>query len=429
MISLRWVRRGWVAAGRGLALFGLSLLAVPLAVVLVLAVCSLLLPGVFLVPAVVVGIRRFANGARRLAGAWSGVEIPSPYRPRPPLDSGAKGWWQRWSWILTDPATWRDLLWLLASPIAGVVAGLPAGVVACGGFGIVQPVVWRPLVEAGGKSWYGFIHVTSPIAAWSAAVLGVGIVLLGLAIGPRSLLVHALLTRWLLAPIPRAALALRMRHLTETRSDAVEAQVAELRRIERDLHDGAQARLVAIGMTLSAAGHLLDEDPQAARALLDEARDSSTRALNELRDLVRGIHPPVLADRGLGDAVQALALDTGLTVVVSVELPGRPAPAVESAAYFAISEVLANAAKHSGADRVSLDVRYQDGALRMIVTDNGRGGAQIAAGSGLRGIQRRLAMFDGTLALISPLGGPTTVTMELPCSLSSPKTTPSSETG
>jgi signal transduction histidine kinase len=250
-----------------------------------------------------------------------------------------------------------------------------------------------------------------------------------LAIAPSVLRVHAHLTRWLLAPTANAALAVRVAHLAETRADAVDTQAVELRRIERDLHDGAQARLVAMGMTLSAAERLLDEDPQTARALLREARDASAKALAELRDLVRGIHPPVLADRGLGDAVRALALDSQPTVDVCVNLPGRLAPAVESAAYFAIAETLANAAKHSGAHRVWLDLRHCDGVLRVNVTDNGNGGAQIGHGTGLRGIQRRLAAFDGTLTIISPPGGPTTVTMELPCALCSPKTTLSSETG
>jgi hypothetical protein len=139
MIGPRWVRIGWVAVGRGLALCGLSLLALPLAVALVLAVCTLFLPGVFLVPVTVTGICRYTNRMRRLTGGWSAMEIPSPYRPRAPLSRGAKGWWQRWSWILTDPATWRDLLWLLVSPIAGALAGLPGVVIAGGLFGIVQP--------------------------------------------------------------------------------------------------------------------------------------------------------------------------------------------------------------------------------------------------------------------------------------------------
>jgi len=178
-------------------------------------------------------------------------------------------------------------------------------------------------------------------------------------------------------------------------------------------------------MTLGAIEHLLDKDPEKARVLLAETRQTSAQALQELRDLVRGIHPPVLADRGLGDAVKALALDHPLRPEVTVDLPGRADPPVESAAYFAVSEILTNAAKHSGASRVWIDLRYEDGTLRISVTDDGRGGARMEDGTGLRGIERRIGTFDGVLALSSPPGGPTIVTLELPCALSSPKTSPS----
>jgi signal transduction histidine kinase len=139
--------------------------------------------------------------------------------------------------------------------------------------------------------------------------------------------------------------------------------------------------------------------------------------LTELRDLVRGIHPPVLAERGLGDGVRALALRLPVPTEVEVELPGRPDAAVESAAYFAVSEALTNAVKHAGADRVWVDITYSDGALRISVTDNGKGGAVVGAGSGLSGVERRLGTFDGVLAVSSPAGGPTMVTMEIPCEL------------
>jgi len=182
----------------------------------------------------------------------------------------------------------------------------------------------------------------------------------------------------------------------------IDAGAAEIRRIERDLHDGAQARLVAMGMTLDAASQLLDDNPAAVRALLAEARESSVKALNELRDLVRGIHPPMLAERGLSDAVWELALDSPQRVRVASELSGRlPAP-VESAAYFAVSELLANAAKHAPASRVTVDIRHDGRQLRIGVTDDGPGGADPARGSGL--------------------GGPTSVSMEIPCALSSRKT-------
>jgi signal transduction histidine kinase len=194
-----------------------------------------------------------------------------------------------------------------------------------------------------------------------------------------------------LAPSAQAELERRVAHLARTRSETLDTGAAELRRIERDLHDGAQARLVAMGLTLDAAGRLIETDPAAARALLYEARDASAKALVELRDLVRGIHPPVLADRGLADAVRAIALDSPLRVRVAGTLPGRPPAPVESGAYFAVSELLANVAKHSGAAEADVDLRHESGALRIIVRDNGTGGADPSRGTGLRGIERRLA--------------------------------------
>ncbi|WP_460370247.1 sensor histidine kinase, partial [Actinocorallia lasiicapitis] len=193
----------------------------------------------------------------------------------------------------------------------------------------------------------------------------------------------------------------------------------------RDLHDGAQARLVAMGMHLGAAEQLLERDPAKAKLLLTEARQASATALSELRDLVRGIHPPVLADRGLGAAVQALALDNPLAVTVIVELDGRLDPPVEAAAYFAVAETLANATKHAGARQVRIRLRHGGGRLRMTVSDDGRGGASLAGGTGLTGIEERLGVLGGTLALDSPAGGPTIVTMELPCALSSARTSSS----
>ncbi|MCE7006532.1 sensor histidine kinase [Kibdelosporangium philippinense] len=219
-----------------------------------------------------------------------------------------------------------------------------------------------------------------------------------------------------------------MAHLSETRTDATDTQAAELRRIERDLHDGAQARWVAMGLNLSVVERLIDQNPEAAKKLLASARDASAEALVELRQLVRGIMPPVLSERGLGDAVRALALDNPLQVHVSVAIPGRVDAPVEAAVYFATNELLTNAAKHGHAERVSVDLRFVDGKLRVTVADDGRGGADPAGGSGLHGIQRRLATFDGVLTLTSPPGGPTTVTLEVPCALSSPRTSTSSET-
>ncbi len=210
------------------------------------------------------------------------------------------------------------------------------------------------------------------------------------------------------------ALTRRVTRLTETRRDATETAAAELRRIERDLHDGAQARLVAVGMSLRAAEQLMPADPEGAMALVAEARETSSRALDDLRDLVRGIYPPVLADRGLPDAVRALALDAPLAVHTEIDLPADPPMPVAAAAYFAVAEALANAVRHAGAATVGIAVTHADGMLRATVTDDGRGGADPAQGTGLAGVERRLATFDGTLTVSSPPGGPTVIAIEIP---------------
>ena len=207
----------------------------------------------------------------------------------------------------------------------------------------------------------------------------------------------------------------RIAVLETTRAGAVDQQQAELRRIERDLHDGAQARLVALGMSIGMAEQkLAADDPHGARVLLDEARVGAREALEELRDLARGIHPPVLADRGLEAAVAALADRSPLRVDIAVDVPKRPAPAVETAAYFVVAEALANTGKHAGARHVDIRIRRDRDDLVVQVVDDGHGGAD-AGGSGLRGLARRLEALDGTLSVASPPGGPTVVKAVLPC--------------
>jgi signal transduction histidine kinase len=226
---------------------------------------------------------------------------------------------------------------------------------------------------------------------------------------PRTIGVHTGLAR------RNSELLNRVRRLTVTRVDAVDTAAAELRRIERDLHDGAQARLVALGMSLRATERLIRTNPDAAVALVTEARENSARALAELRALVRGINPPVLAERGLGDAIRALALDCPVAATADIDLPRRlPAP-VEAAAYYAVAEVLANAGKHAAASRVHIRAAHTACVLRIEVSDDGAGGADPAQGTGLRGVERRLGTFDGVLAVSSPPGGPTIVVIEVPC--------------
>ncbi|MGP2437682.1 sensor histidine kinase [Streptomyces sp. JW3] len=402
------------AAARGLALALIALPGSVLCFVLTAVSLALIPVGVGLVttPHVLAGVRTYANRRRVLAAEWGGVRVPPAYRPLPP---GANPW-TRTVALLRDPATWRDLRWLPVDMTAGfVTALLPAALFLYPLEGLALAAgLWRVFPDG---YWYGFVPVAGQASAFGAGALALALLLLGHFCAARLLGAHFLLTRAVLGS-DQEALAERVRVLTETRRDAVDTSAAELRRIERDLHDGAQARLVAMGMDLGTVEALLDTDPEQARELLARTRRSSVDALGELRDLVRGIHPPVLAERGLGDAVRALALRLPVATEVGVELPGRAEAPVESAAYFAVSELLTNAVKHSGADRIWVDLHHTDGFLRMTVTDNGKGGAALGAGSGLRGVERRLAAFDGVLAVSSPAGGPTLVTLELPCALS-----------
>jgi signal transduction histidine kinase len=364
-----------------------------------------------LAPALVLATRLTATMTRRLLVRWCGLAIPRPYRSPSPAGSRLL---RRIGHLLTDPATRRDLLWTL---LGGCVGGLMLlAPVVMAGVGLIAFIGSRVVSTIPPPAYPG--NSTASIL-----LIGFALVAAGLALAPWTLRGYAAVAAGLLAPAGSSPeLERRIRHLTTTRNETIDAGAAEIRRIERDLHDGAQARLVAMGMTLDAASQLLDDNPAAVRVLLAEARDASARALSELRDLVRGIHPPLLAERGLGDAVRELALDSPQHVRLACELSGRlPAP-VESAAYFAVSELLANAAKHARASRVTVDIRHDGQHLRIGITDDGPGGADPARGSGLSGIERRLAAFDGILVVTSPPGGPTSVSLEIPCALSSPKT-------
>ncbi|MBO1333272.1 sensor domain-containing protein [Streptomyces sp. VRA16 Mangrove soil] len=414
------VRSAVVAGARGLMLASVGFAgSITLFVVAVLSIAFILLGvGACSTPWVLGLVRHWANWRRAVAAEWCGVRIPATYRPFPDdLRDGVLGRIERCRLLLADPATWRDLRWLLVDMTAGfVTALLPAALVFYPVEGyVIAAGLWRVLAPVG--YWYGFVPLSGQGSALLAGALATVLLLVGVFTAPVLLRGHFLLTRTVLAPA-EGRLEERVRVLTETRRDAVDTSAAELRRIERDLHDGAQARLVAMGMDLGTVEALIERDPAAAKALLARARQSSADALTELRDLVRGIHPPVLAERGLGDAVRALALRMPVATEVEVELAGRADAPVESAAYFAVSEALTNAVKHAGADRIWVDVTYGDGRLRVTVTDNGTGGAVLGAGGGLSGVERRLGTFDGVLAVSSPAGGPTMVTMEIPCVLS-----------
>ncbi|WP_434589245.1 sensor histidine kinase [Streptomyces sp. A5-4] len=240
--------------------------------------------------------------------------------------------------------------------------------------------------------------------------------LLLLAVAPwlvrRALVPHRILLRTLNGP---NAADRRIRTLEETRAQAVDDAAATLRRIERDLHDGTQARLVGLGMHLTIIRELITTEADRDRllAVVETAQGNAKAAVGELRHLVKGIHPPIL-DNGLDTALATLAADSPLSVPLTTDIAERPAPAIESIAYFCAAELLANAVKHSGATRAALGVTVRDGALRLAVRDNGRGGAVVGAGSGLTGLLARVRTVDGTLTCSSPPGGPTVVAVVLP---------------
>jgi signal transduction histidine kinase len=358
------------AAGSVTVQGALSVLLLPM--LILSAVLVVVWVGIPLLAATLHLLRSLAMWQRRLAGRVLGIPVASPYRPvvGGRMTDGLRV-------RLTDSATYRDAAWLLIN-----VVGFALGIVSLV-FYLVFP--------------------------------------LGVLASPVMTRTYLSVTSFLLQRSDAESMAARIGELSASRAETVDTQAAEIRRIERDLHDGAQARLVALSMNLGLAEQMMDKDPSMSRDLIAESRQSATVALTDLRGLVRGIHPPVLADRGLVGALQALALTAPMEVDVDVQLVGRAPAPVESAVYFAAAEALTNAAKHSGARTGWIWMRALDGRLSVSIGDNGIGGAVSTPGGGLHGIERRLAAFDGTVTVASPVGGPTVVSLELPCVLSSEK--------
>ncbi len=386
---------GALLAGGFIAAAAFALLALALGTLVFSPVAGLGLPFLAVMTWLV---RPLARVERRRVCQVTGTPVAQAYRPlRGSLLAQVRT-------LLADAGTWRDMAWLFAAIVAGGL-GLACLAAVVGGLICVVAPLWALHHTAGNSS-----HVLALIP------LGAVLVVVGWWACPRMSVGAARLSGWLLAPGEGARLRAQMELLAESRDETVDARAAELRRIERDLHDGAQARLVSLTMSLGMAEEEIDRrHPDAARQLVAEARASARTALNELRHLVRGIHPPVLTERGLGGAVEALALASAVPVEVDVQPDQRlPAP-LESALYFVIAEALANVARHSDASWAFVRLWRDDGRLRLMVRDDGHGGADPVLGSGLRGIQQRLAAFDGSMTLNSPPGGPTELFAELPC--------------
>jgi signal transduction histidine kinase len=323
-----------------------------------------------------------------------------------------------WRAALADPGTRREVGWAARHATVGLLLGvlgiqLPVWAVRDGTFAL-----WWQLIPEGDRTpglglwtvrdWPGVVTVTLLGLCWAVVTVG---------LTPAMARLQGAYGRRLLAPGPEVDLSLRVAQLTATRAAALDAHAIELRRIERSLHDGTQNRLVATTVLLGAARRMLTRDPVEAEALLERAQSSAELALAELRAVARGILPPVLADRGLAGALNGLATASAVPCRMEVDVPDRCAASVESTAYFVVAEALTNIAKHSGATQAAVEVRSSGARLRLRITDDGRGGADEAGGSGLIGIRRRIAALDGALTVTSPPGGPTTLEVELPCGL------------
>jgi signal transduction histidine kinase len=403
-LSRGWADFVYVSAGLPLGLAWIIALVTLLALGVSLAILTIGIP----LLAITMMIWRWgADIERQRAALVLGAPIARPRRATP----ASHRFLDRWLARARDRTTWRDLGYMLLLGPVGIVAGT------------ITIALWSSALAA----------LASPAAALAApdgsllddaGTLGlVGVAISSVLIGAIAALVTRMLAtgcgalaRALLASDDRTELTERISSLEASRSGAVESADARLRRIERDLHDGAQHRLAYIAMELGRArAKLGTNDPEAVDTLLAGAHDESKRAMRELRDLVRGIHPSVLTDRGLDAALSGLAERASVPVDIRSRLDGRLPPAVETAAYYVVAESLTNVGRHSGASRAEVEVSRDNGVVVLAISDDGHGGARRRPGSGLEGLAQRVEALDGTLEVDSPQGGPTTITARLPC--------------
>ncbi|WP_329254345.1 sensor domain-containing protein [Streptomyces sp. NBC_01478] len=397
------------AAGRAIAQLASGLNTAVLAALLLLwlaltALTSVVGLGLLIAPASLRALHALA-GRERDRLARRGPEVVAP--PPPPT---------RLRLALVDPTTHRELRWLVRHSTLGLLLGLlgvllPITAVRDTAF----PLYWTFMPENTTATSLGIGNAHTWPDALAVALLGVGWIAIILGLAPGMARLQSGPGRRLLAAGPDVDLSLRVAELTATRAAALDAHATELRRIERSLHDGAQNRLVSVAVLLGAARRMVARDPDGADELLERAQSATEQALAELRTVARGILPPVLADRGLAGALSGLAADCAVPCRIDVDVPERCAASVEATAYFVVAEALTNIAKHSGAQHATITARGSGSRLVLRVEDDGRGGADAEGGSGLTGIRRRIAAHDGGLTLTSPPGGPTVLTVDLPC--------------
>jgi len=377
------------------------------------AVAAVTFLGLPLIGFTVLAGRRFAGLHRNLARKMIGARVddPAPFQRRP----GVLGWL---SAALADGTGWRALVYLLLKFPLSVAGAFGAGLFWVEGVITFLYPVWWQAFDPTNKDSHGHVHHAGLqfgdffFETWPRALVVSAVGLVAVFLGPWPVrgmaALDGVLMRRLLGPWTGSA---RVRELEEKRTHAVEDSAASLRRIERDLHDGTQARLVALAMRLGQARE--SDDPARVRELVDSAHDSAKDAIAELRDLVRGIHPPVL-DQGLDAALATLAARSAVPVELHTHVPQRPSPAIETIAYFCVAELLTNIARHSSARQATVQAHERGGVLRLEVRDDGHGGARLGAGTGLSGLDERVRTVDGTLTVNSPPGGPTTIAVDLP---------------
>ena len=362
--------------------------------------------------------RRLGSLHRRLLRRFLGHQVEAPPRFQP-----GTGILNRVDRRLRDRAAWRGVWYsLIKLPVAAV----QLYTIVLTAFGLIDmtyPVDWllfhngprvslSPMVAVVPVPFGGQLVISSWLGTYPAVIAGAACVVAAAWLGRAINAADGALVRSLLGP---SSMAERVSELERTRTLAVEDSAAALRRVERDLHDGAQMRLAALAMNLGMAREKLDDDHGAiVRELIDAAHRNAVDALADLRDLARGIHPPVL-DNGLASALATLAASSAIPASVAADIDPRPAPAIETIAYFCAAELMANATKHSYANQIKIKIQTErDGLLRLEVSDDGIGGADAARGSGLAGLAQRVSTVDGRIDVVSPAGGPTMVTVELP---------------
>jgi len=337
-----------------------------------------------------------------------GADIPAP-APSATAPTG----WRRLNTVFLARSRWKHVAYALVRLPLSVLDVCLVTVVWSTAIALLTLPAYNSALP-GGAAHLGHYAVRAPLPLTALALAG----LLLLLAAPR--LTRALadldvnVARSLLGPGRQADLTARIGELETSRAAVVDSAETERRRIERDLHDGAQQRLVSLAMDLGRARAKFASDPEAAQAIVDQAHEQAKEALTELRNLVRGVHPPVLSDRGLDAALSGLAAISPVPVAVTVDVPVRPAAKIEAIAYFVVAEALTNIAKHSKASHASVTVKRSGDLLTLAITDDGIGGAD-TAGQGLSGLAARVAGVDGRLAVTSPAGGPTVIEVALPC--------------